>query len=49
MVLRGAERLLREVRAGVIDVEVGLGRDNELHVPLAVMREFLEASGFGLF
>jgi hypothetical protein len=49
VVLRGAERLLREVRAGVIDVEVGLGRDNELHVPLAVMREFLEASGFGLF
>lgn len=48
-VLRGAERLLREARIGVIDVEVGVGRDNELHVPMAVMREFLEARGFVLF
>lgn len=48
-VLRGAERMLRNAMIGVIEVEVGIGQDNETHVPLGDVRHYLESLDFLVF
>ncbi len=48
-VLRGAHRMLQAQRIDIIEVEVGIGLDNELHVPLQQVREFLEGAHYQVF
>ncbi|HMP83224.1 MAG TPA: FkbM family methyltransferase [Verrucomicrobiota bacterium] len=48
-VLRGAERMLGDQQVDVIEVEVGIGLDNDRHVTLQPMRQHLEARGYRVF
>lgn len=48
-VLRGAEGMLGSGKIAVIEVEVGIGLDNELHVPLQEIRQHLELRNYHIF
>ena len=48
-VLEGADALLQEHRVRYIQVEAGMGRHNEKHVPLQVFEDYLEPRGYSLF
>lgn len=48
-VLDGAMPLLEAGRIGLVDVEVGMNRDNRFHVPLATMQQRLEDLDYRLF
>ena len=48
-VLDGAAPLLASGRIGLVDVEVGMNRDNTFHVPLGLMQQRLEDLGYRLF
>ena len=48
-VLQGACKMLGKKLIGVIEVEVGVGLDNDLHVPLHQVKEYLESFGYLVF
>jgi FkbM family methyltransferase len=48
-VLRGAERMLRERRVAFVEVESGVSRDNDYHVPLETLKAHLEDRDYRLF
>lgn len=48
-VLRGSEQMLRNGLIDVIEIEAGVGLDNELHVPLQDFRTHLESRGYHIF
>lgn len=48
-VLDGARPLLSSGKIGLVDVEVGMNRDNLFHVPLATMQQRLEDLDYRLF
>ena len=47
-VLRGAEQMLRNGLIDAVEVEAGIGLDNELHVPLMDFRSHLESRGYSV-
>ena len=48
-VLRGGRELLREHRVDVIETEVGMGPDNERHVPYGEIVSYLEGLQYRVF
>jgi len=48
-VLLGGERMLREHRVAVVEVEAGMGPTNHRHVPFERLKAQLEASSYLLF
>ena len=48
-VLKGAEDLLAQQRVDLVEVEAGMGPDNELHVPFGVLQGYLEQRDYVLF
>ncbi|MEV4757074.1 FkbM family methyltransferase [Micromonospora sp. NPDC049559] len=48
-VLRGAEEMLADQRVALVQVEAGMNRGNDTHVPFEELKEFLEARGYLLF
>lgn len=48
-VLRGAEQMLGNGLIDVVEIEAGIGLDNELHVPLTDFRSHLEPRGYSVF
>jgi FkbM family methyltransferase len=48
-VLRGAGRMLAEHRIDLVQVEAGMNRGNDTHVPFGALKDFLEARGYFLF
>lgn len=48
-VLRGAEQMIQNAMIEVIEVEAGIGLDNELHVPCQNFRDYLESKGYSVF
>ena len=48
-VLKGAEDHLAQQRVDLVEVEAGMGPDNELHVPFGVLQDYLGQRGYVLF
>jgi len=48
-VLRGADRMLREKRIAALQVEAGMNPRNDRHVPLEMLKSFLEDRSYFLF
>ncbi len=48
-IIRGAERMLRQARVSVIEVEVGVAPENQLHVPLHELKLHLEQREYLIF
>lgn len=48
-VLTGGERLLADHRIDLVQVEAGMNRRNDTHVPFEALKEFLEARQYFLF
>lgn len=48
-VLKGAAKMLAEQRIDLVEVEAGINPDNKYHVPLSVLKDYLELHSYYLF
>lgn len=48
-VMTGSQRMLRDKRIDIIELEAGMNRRNTTHVPLEALKGFLEERGYFLF